>query len=48
MSIDVLSPSLEQEQNLIKKKKKKKSKDESSELTIDEKVFMSLFSFRLK
>ncbi len=40
MSIDVLSPPIEQQQNLIKKKKKKK-KEKLSELTIDEKVFLS-------
>ena len=38
MSIDALSPSVEQEENLIKKKKKKKSKTKSTELKIDEKV----------
>jgi hypothetical protein len=46
MSIDVLSPSIKQEENLIKKKKKKKkkkSKDKSSELIIDEQVRMALF-----
>jgi hypothetical protein len=43
MSVDALSPSIEQEENLTKKKKKKKkkSKDKSSELTIDEKVQFS-------
>ncbi len=46
MSIDVLSSSIEQEENLIKKKKKKKkkkSKDKSSELTIDEEVLSTIF-----
>ena len=40
MSVDALSPSIEQEENLTKKKKKKKkkSKDKSSELTFDEQV----------
>ncbi|CAF4576821.1 unnamed protein product [Rotaria sp. Silwood1] len=41
MSIDTLSPSIEHQENLIKKKKKKKknkSKDKSSELTFDEKA----------
>ena len=38
MSIDALSPSIEQEKNLIKKKKKKKPKTKSTEFKIDEKV----------
>ncbi len=38
MSIDILSYSIEQEENLKKKKKKKKKKNKSSELTIDENV----------
>ncbi len=38
MSIDILSSSIEQEENLKKKKKKKKKKNKSSELTIDENV----------
>jgi hypothetical protein len=43
VSIDVLSPSVEHEENLKKKKKKKKkSKDKSSELSIDEEVSFSL------
>jgi hypothetical protein len=47
MSIDGLSPSVEQEENLIKKKKKKKSKTKSMELNIDEKVWL-YFSLSIK
>ena len=45
MSIDAISPSLDQQENLTKKKKKKKkkSKDKSTELTIDEQVSVGNF-----
>lgn len=43
MSIDILFPTNENEENIKKKKKKKKKKNKSSELTFDENVQLLIY-----